>query len=232
MARLLDCKKFWQQAEYLFFNAKEFPKFIADCQAMLPQKILLTYDTKINSILTTDQNYIELIFSPLCSHEFVELVYEIIESQPIILRQIIPAFAFSQAKKTPRSPKIFAEFCHMQSPFFQKKIDAIKLYSNLKLEELVDYIDEVVLLFLVYQILPKKDMTSTKSNLPIDASTSYFEPTDAIKVLTKPLVCCNICGRLSLRVPKSHMKNKSKKYYCTKTCKDLADFSYKAFKGD
>ena len=109
----------------------------------MPKDITLLFDTKINGLLFAE-NYVELIFSPQYSHKNIAFVYELINRQPKILRKIMPAFAFEQAKKTPRTPKIYATYGQMQSPYFEKQIDALILYTNLPLSRLIERVNEEI----------------------------------------------------------------------------------------
>lgn len=206
-----DCKKFWQSVENYLSSNKNFGEFISKVQNDLPPDIRLTYDTKINGLLEAE-NYAELIFSPQYSHKNIAFVYDLIDQQPKILRKILPAFAFEQAKKTPRTPKVYATYGQMQSPYFGRQIDSLIFYTNLPLSRLIDRVDEAVLLLLTFQVEPKSKMNK---------DTFYYEPYDTIKVITRPLICCHVCQRISLRLPpKEKIKwQKNKKYYCTKQCR-------------
>ena len=209
-----DCKKFWQDVENYLSSTKNFAEFIEKTRASLPKDITLLFDTKINGLLFAE-NYVELIFSPQYSHKNIAFVYELINRQPKILRKIMPAFAFEQAKKTPRTPKIYATYGQMQSPYFEKQIDALILYTNLPLSRLIERVNEEILLLLTFQVEPKSKMNK---------KITYYEPYDAIKVISRPLVCCQICQRISLRLPPKEKSKwqKSKKYYCTYQCEQKA----------
>ncbi len=212
-----DTKHFWQQFEKHLSDSANFHIFVEKIKRLLPKTIVLTWTQKINSILTADDNYVELILSPNFSHKEITLIQKIMDTQPKILRKVIPVFAFQVADKTPRTPKIYATYCEFYSPLLDKKIDGLTFYSNLKLEKLIKYIDEAVLLYLTFNIKTKSAMGEKEQpQTQPQTQTFYYEPYHAIQVVTKPLICCNICGRLSLRCPKPIKK------YCTDRCRQLS----------
>lgn len=217
---------FWESVEKLLMSCRIFSDFMESIRKLLPDYIDVTFSQKINSVIQTDSNYVELIFSPQYSHKNINFVFDLINTQPEILRQVIPAFAFRRVKRIPSTPGIYATYAQMESPYFKKLVDSLIFFTNFSTKKLIKFVDEAVLLLLTFQIQRKSQMKKDEN---------YFEPLDTIKVITKHLICCNICGRLSLRLPLKEKEKwlrtlniqsqKQKKYHCTRQCEYLASLS-------
>jgi hypothetical protein len=67
---------FWQHVENLLMSCEKFSDFMESIRKLLPDYIGVTFSQKINSVIQTDSNYVELIFSPQYSHKNIRLEVE------------------------------------------------------------------------------------------------------------------------------------------------------------